>query len=403
MNGGMQRCFNILNQLALHFDLTAIIHQNKEDFLKSVKHHPAIGAAKIYSTKNNVAKDFLTLMPTKLENALRSRWYQRIWNTPADGSLIKYYPTLICLLKNQKFDIIILENLATLNAVRIIRRFDKTVKIVYDAHNVDSKLAKAALKRNEISNLEFESVLSRESNLERMVDGVITCSEIDKNTLQTINSRKLFVEEIANGITIPETRFDAGVKCSEPECILFCGTLCSIPNAEGLDWFSRRIWPLILRQFPNLKLLIIGAGELPERYLDIKETTNIEFAGTIPDVKKWYNRATVAVVPLLTGSGTRLKILEAMALGVPVVSTRIGAEGIHYSNEIDLLLADEEKEFAENVLKLLMNKKLRFEIADSARELATRFYDWNIIGNRMKDVLTLLISNEKLTNVYETH
>ena len=162
MNGGMQRCFNIMNQLAMHFDLSAIIHQEKSDFLKAVDHYPAIKSAKIYSTKNNVSKKFSSFIPSRAEKALKSRWYQRKWQSPADGSLIKYYPILIHLLKTEKFDGVILENLATLNAVRIIRRYDKRVRIIYDAHNVDSNLEKAALKRNEIAESRFKSTLQRE-------------------------------------------------------------------------------------------------------------------------------------------------------------------------------------------------------------------------------------------------
>src|SRR5690349_13851223 len=121
MNGGMQRCFHIMHQLARHFKLTAVIHQDKKDFLKCIEQFPALKETKIFSTKNVKTKDALNWLPQRWENALRSRWYQRELNRPADGSLIKYYPILTQLLKEEKFDAIILENIATLNAVKIIR------------------------------------------------------------------------------------------------------------------------------------------------------------------------------------------------------------------------------------------------------------------------------------------
>jgi glycosyltransferase involved in cell wall biosynthesis len=264
---------------------------------------------------------------------------------------------------------------------------------------VDSNLEKAALKRNEISDSQFKGVLYRESNLEKIVNAVITCSENDKKRFEQLNAGKLVVEVVPNGITIPERRFDAGVQQDQPEYLLFCGSLWSLPNAEGLYWFCKNIWPIILHELPTLKLLIIGAGDLPEKYLDIKETQNIEFTGAVEDVKTWYNCATIAVVPLLTGSGTRLKILEAMALGVPVISTQVGAEGINYNNETDIIIANEEKEFAEKVITLLKNKKLRIEIAERASGLVKNHYDWNIIGNHMKKVLTLLTNKEQFANI----
>lgn len=396
MNGGMQRCFHIMHQLAKHFALTAIIHQDKEIFLKSVKEYPAIASAKIFSTKNNVAKDLLSLIPAKVENALRSRWYQRVWNTPADSSLIKYYPILTQLLKCQKFDAIILENSATLNAVRIIRRYDKEVPVIYNAHNVDSNLAKAALTRREISENQFKGILDRERNLHNMVSAVLTCSKMDKERFEELNAGKLQIKVVPNGMTITEKKFNSGVQQDQPEYILFCGSLWSLPNAEGLHWFCKKIWPGILAVFPNLKLLIVGSGELPEKYLDIRWTQNIEFTGAVDDVKTWYNEVSVVVAPLLTGSGTRLKILEAMALGVPVVSTEIGAEGIDYKNGENILMENREEDFAEKLVMLLINKNLRIEIATAARRLVEQQYEWDVIGMQLKKGLQSLMRDKKV-------
>ena len=238
------------------------------------------------------------------------------------------------------------------------------------------------------------------ANLGKMVDAVITCSDSDKKRFQRLNGGQLSIEVVPNGVTIPEFKFDAGVMKDQPESILFCGTLSSIPNAEGLHWFCKKIWPLVLQQFPGLQLLVVGSGTLPEKYADIKTTANIKFTGAVPDVKESYNQATIAVVPLLTGSGTRLKILEAMAMGVPVIATKTGAEGIEYMNLKDIIIADREEEFSEKVIQLLKDKTRRSEIAQQARELVREKYDWNIIGNQMEKELTHLINKEK-TELYE--
>lgn len=392
INGGMQRCFHIMHQLVKHFDLTAIIHQDKEIFLQCKEEFPAMAAAKIYSTKDVVVKDIFNLLPPKWEKAFRSRWYQRELNRPADGSLIKYYPTVTQLLKKQKFDAIILENPATINAVKIIRRYDKKVKIVYNAHNVDSYLAKAAFDRKEISGAELKAYQRSESNLNKVVDAVITCSQKDKEILEEMNNGKLVANVVPNGVNIPEKMYNEEVYQDQPNSILFCGSLWSIPNAEGLYWFCKKIWPLVLKELPNLKLLVVGVGELPAKFAEIKGTPNMELIGVVEDVKLWYQKSAISVVPLLTGSGTRLKILEAMGMGVPVISTSIGAEGIEYTENENLIIVNEENAFAKKLITLLNNKKHRLDMAKEARILVEERYDWNVIGEALGKSIKAIVN-----------
>lgn len=398
MNGGMQRCFHVMHQLAKHFELTAIIHQDKKSFLQCKQDYPSIDTAKIYSTKEVRIKDIFKLFPSKLEKALRSRWYQRELNRPADGSLIRYYPILTGILKKEKFDAIVLENMATLNAVAIIRRYDKKVKIIYNAHNVDSNLARAAFERKEIPETQVQSYRRTESLLCKTVDAVITCSQNDKKILDKMNGGKLKIGVVPNGVNIPAMIYNEGVIQDNPEYVLFCGSLWSVPNAEGLHWFCKKIWPLVLKKIPDLKLLVVGAGELPVKFTKIKDTPNMEFIGVVEDVKPWYQKSAISVVPLLTGSGTRLKILEAMGMGVPVISTTKGAEGIEYTAHKNILIADEENVFAQKVINLMQIKSQRMEIAQAARELVKEWYAWDVIGISLAKVLS---TDDQHINLYE--
>ena len=385
MNGGMQRCFHIMHQLSKHFNLTAIIHQDKTSFLECVEEFPALAKAKIYSTEEVAVKDAFSLFPTKWEKAFRSRWYQRELNRPADGSLISYYHILIGLLKEKKFDAIILEN--SLNAVKIVRRYDKKVKIIYNAHNVDANLAKAAFERKEITSNELKSCYDHESNLYKKVNAIFTCSNDDRDVLDQMNNGQLKIAVVPNGVNIPEKKYNSAVSEEIPRFLLFCGSLWSVPNAEGLHWFCRKIWPQVLDQFPKLKLLVVGIGKLAEEYSDAYSTPSTEFTGAVEDVKPYYNKAAISIVPLLTGSGTRLKILEAMGMGVPIVSTSVGAEGIHYTSGNEIIIADEEREFADKVIALLKDKNQREKISTEARKLAVSQYDWKVIGDKMADFL----------------
>jgi polysaccharide biosynthesis protein PslH len=375
MNGGMQRCFHIIHQLAKHFELTAIIHQDKNSFLKCTKEYPAIENVKIYSTKDEpAAKDLFSLLPPKAQTALRYRWIKKQLKNPADSMFMEYYPVLIKLIQQNKYDTIILENLNTINAVSVIRKYDKDVKIIYDAHNIDSNLCtNAAYKRD---------VQKAESTLYKTVNAIFTCSENDRCGFLEMNNNKLAVGVIANGVNVGNL-FDEGVKQDEPVYILFCGALWTSPNSDGLFWFYERVWPKVKKKLPHLKLLIVGSGQLPAKYSSFMEDPSLVFTGTVDDVRPWYNKAAVAIVPILSGSGTRLKILEAMSYGLPVVSTSKGAEGIDYTNNEQIIIAYQEKNFAECLITLLQNKNRRIGIQRSARKLIEKKYDWDVIGNSL--------------------
>lgn len=382
MNGGMQRCFNIINQLAIHFTLTVIIGQKKAAFLEASTEFPAIADVKVYSTKEHKPeKTFLDILPFKIKQAILYRWYKKEWRGSADGLFLEYYHVLVKLLKTNLFDSVILENLSTVNAVSVIRNHSKVIRIFYDAHNVDSKLAlsngKQIYKHNEGINLEV--------SLYKSVDAILACSKEDKDDLVAMNRGRLNGFVVPNGVNTDNGLFDEGVRKEAPEFILFCGNLSYRPNIEGLVWFQRSIWPFIKKCFPGLQLLIVGSGQVPDVFSS-EADTSFHFTGAVDDVKSWYNKASLAIVPLLSGSGTRLKILEAMSLGLPVVSTSKGAEGIETTDR-SIMIADEENEFAQAVIRLLVNKEARIAIQQSARKLAEEKYDWSKIGLSLSQYL----------------
>ena len=381
MNGGMQRCFHIIHQLAIHFELTIIMNQKKDEFLLAAKQFPAIKNVEIYSTQDAAkTNDIFNVFPEKLQKALRYRWYKKKWNESADGNFLKYYSVVKQLLKQQKFDVIILENIATLNAISLIRKYDRRVKIIYNAHNVDTNLAAAFLEKKEIRKERYISVRNSESFLHKNVDAILCCSKKDRDDFDLLNNGKLLISIVPNGVNISYKLSDEAVNSDHPGHILFCGFLETLPNQEGLLWFWKSVWPQIKIQFPSLKLLIVGSGKLPSSMNELLSDSSVIFTGPVNEVKEYYNKSSISIVPLKTGSGTRLKILEAMSYGVPVVSTAKGAEGIDYTNGFNILIADSKEAFSNNIIRLLKNKEERISIQQHARQLAEIKYDWNIIG-----------------------
>lgn len=395
MNGGMQRCFHILNQLAQHFKVTAIIHQDKTAFEKAFSNFPELASIALYSTKNaNDPKDLFSFLPGRIKNALRYRWYKRTLKATTDSNFLLYYPVLKNLLKKQKYDAVILENLDTINAVDILRRYDTRTTIIYDTHNVGSLMAEVDFAKGIMDEKSMHSIKYFENTLYKTVDAIMACSDNDLQEFKKINPQQLEGAVIPNGVHLEDSLFDNGVQLTAPEYIIFCGSLAYEPNLEGLTWFYSSIWPSVKKQYPSLKLLVLGSGSLPANLQHMQADSSLLFTGSVEDVKPWYDKASIAIVPLKSGSGTRLKILEAMGLGLPVISTRKGAEGIQYRQGENIVIADDEKAFSNELIALIAHKEKRVQLQIEARQLMEDQYDWNKIGVSMKEFISRVLDQK---------
>ena len=160
----------------------------------------------------------------------------------------------------------------------------------------------------------------------------------------------------------------------KPKHIIFSGSFTYGPNHEAMLWFVQKVYPLILRQIPDTQLLITGDhARLPFPKMD-----NIQLTGYVDDVRSLIASCDVSLAPLWNGGGTRLKILEAMTIGTPVVATSKGAEGLSVQNGEHILIADKPEKFAEHVIRLMTDEDLRTGIASNAARLVREWYDWQV-------------------------
>jgi glycosyltransferase involved in cell wall biosynthesis len=188
---------------------------------------------------------------------------------------------------------------------------------------------------------------------------------------------------------IAEARRYSGENNPKPT-LLFVGSMDYHPNVDAVTWFSLAAWPEVARNHPDLQFTIVGRQPSPA--VQALASERIRVTGTVDDVRPFYASALAAVVPLRSGSGTRLKILEAMAAGVPVVSTRLGAEGIEAEDEVHLLLADNGAEIAAAIGRLASSATLRSRLSKAGRELVTAKYDWPVIANQLSEIHTNLVA-----------
>jgi glycosyltransferase involved in cell wall biosynthesis len=188
-----------------------------------------------------------------------------------------------------------------------------------------------------------------------------------------------------------ENGVDCAALCPLPPAgavLLFAGVMDYPPNADAAVFFCRSVLPLIRSQVPEVKLIIAGHSPPPQVRALAREA-GVTVTGRVEDMRLYYAQASIAIAPLRAGGGTRLKILESMALGRPVVSTSIGCEGLDVRDGGHLLIADDANRFAQCVTSLLLQPALRHTISAEARRLVEQRYDWPAIGKRLMAAYSL--------------
>jgi len=163
-------------------------------------------------------------------------------------------------------------------------------------------------------------------------------------------------------------------------------------NIDGLRYFRREIFPIVKQRWHSVILRVTGdfSGQNVD---DLQSDGNIIFTGYLDDIKPAIASSWVSIVPIRMGSGTRLKILEAMALGTPVVSTIIGAEGLDVTHDRDILVADGATDFAEQILRLRNDMQLWNRLSENGKRLVRDKYDWNTLGERLDRFVYEVCSN----------
>ncbi len=283
------------------------------------------------------------------------------------------------LLQQTQYDVIQLEGLEMMPFLGVARGLGGRAAIIYDAHNAEMYLQRTMFQaefrdvRRWHAGLYSMSQWSKLGTYERIMmnetDMVLAVSDIDVGKLR---GRHVEPELVPNGVdTSAITYREPGD--SHTGTMVFIGSLDYRPNADAVRWFARSILPLVRARIPTAKLRLVGKGS------DRIQADGVEAVGYVDDLAAEIASADVAVIPMRMGSGVRFKALEAMAAGVPVVSTTLGISGIAADHERHALIADGPAPFADAVVRLLEDRSLARQLALYARRLVEGRYDWNRI------------------------
>lgn len=370
-NGGQLRVKHILSALATQFDTTIVYFSEQEhNHLQVSSHFPDSEVIQI----SHSHRKYSFLHKLSMRIALRTF-------TGLDISSIAFYELMQSKLRYKHFDLVMFEHLESLHFAGnlCIRYFPHAYRII-NLHNIDHELwaAEYANFPHKPQLLKYsKKALKAEKQLFKNVHIALVCSPDDAQKIKTLNSNKLKTLLIPNGTSIPEIHNTD----KRPNSLLFVGSLDYFPNIEGLRWFYTKVWPSLLQKIPSVTLRIVGRGNLEN--ISFIQHPNIEKIGHVASVSEYYFSSRLSIVPLLDGSGTRLKIPEAMAHNVPVVATYKGAEGNAYTHNENIIMAQTPAEFADGIIALLTSDTLYDTIKNNARAWVNENLDWKMIGEKL--------------------
>lgn len=278
------------------------------------------------------------------------------------------------LLRKHQFDVIHLESLFMTPYLGTIKRRSKA-PVVLRAHNIEytiwEKIAigtKNPIKKAYINHL-ARQLKEFELNMFNFVDGIATISESDKIRMLQLGVRQP-IRTISFGIDLKNYQ----VSPVPNEVSLFhLGAMDWEPNIEGLSWFIEKIWPHIFNHFPNLKLNLAGRN-MPDKFTNLR-VPGVRVIGEVDDAHGFMCNHAIMVVPLLSGGGIRVKIIEGMAMGKAIVSSTIGAIGIEDHNSEALRIADSLSEWINALEPLVSNPTKISELGNHARAFAEKHFD----------------------------
>jgi len=293
------------------------------------------------------------------------------------------------VMENRSFDIIHLDSIHMTRYVKAVAR-PGSPRAIYNWHNIESEAMRRYSATTSSASRRYYAwhTAGKMARVEKQILGSafghVVCSERERNQLlATAPDARVTVVE--NGV---DTGYFAGAGVATSpgvRRIVFVGAMDYFPNSDAAVFFATRIWPEVRRKLSGIELAIVGANPVPA-VVALGALPGVRVTGMVPDVRPWYAGALAAVVPLRNGGGTRLKILEAMAAGVPVLSTALGAEGLEVVDERNALLvnADDATGWASRLVSLAHSPDRCDELAREGLQLVRKRYDWAMLGAKLR-------------------
>ena len=316
----------------------------------------------------------------------------RLWSPAFNEALQR-------ILRASQFDLIQIEGLELAGYLSTVQRCSPATPVIYDAHNAEISIQQRAWDSDHrtfrrwpaalYSKLQVPRLARLEAAVCRQANAVTCVSEVDAAALSALVAG-LRPVVIANGLDLANYPWPPP-DASAPPILTFTGKMDYRPNVDAALWFADEILPLIRLRAPSAHFEIVGQKPAPA-LAGLAGRQGVSVVGAVPDVRPHIIRGAVYVAPLRMGGGTRFKLLEAMALGRPVVTTTIGAEGFAVQSGREVLIADSPTAFADQVLQILADPTLANRLSLAGRQFVEARYDWASIIPRLESLQQQLVA-----------
>jgi glycosyltransferase involved in cell wall biosynthesis len=277
------------------------------------------------------------------------------------------------VLKGKQYDVIHFEGLFTAPYLDVLREVAPDAKMVLRQHNIEYKIwdrmaARAPFPKKIYLNLLASRLKKYETKLLPQFDAIVPITEVDALELKWFNCEEYHVS--STGVDID--KFDTEKVYQKKNTVGFLGSLDWMPNQEAVEWFLDKVWPIVRKKSPQTQLNIAGKNS-PDWLNQLDDKGNhVHVLGLVDSAERFLKEQEVIIVPLLSGSGMRIKIIEAMAAKKAIVSTTVGAEGISIIDEC--ILKDKPEEFADAIINLINSKEKKEFLEQKAYELVLSIY-----------------------------
>jgi glycosyltransferase involved in cell wall biosynthesis len=376
-NGSKLRIYNLLRQLSREHQVTLLSFAEPDEATPEYTLHLNEFCAQVES----VPKPEYQPNTMKATLGYLSRWPRSLVDvySPAMAEKVQ------AAARDGQIDVMIAFEIQTMRYLELVPEIPailETPEVTSFYDRVNQSSAAPARFRAQMTVTKLENALR--TLMQRGV-AVTVASEVEREHVMRFAPPEATIEVVPNGVETAASRPDPAIQ-PEPHTLIYTGAVTYSANLDAVNYFVRDVWPLVRARAPQAAFAVTGGtGKVDINALAAHP--GVKFTGYLPDIRPVIQKSWALVVPLREGSGTRLKILEAMALGVPVISTTKGAEGLNVKHGENILIADQPAELADTIRTLFDDTALRAKLAENARALVERDYDWAAVGRQLLSLI----------------